>query len=180
MAAQGAGLRVQPAREMLSPHSCRAAVQEQPPPGCTQSCGTASQGHDHPSAAGKAPHWLLLCGNKGDNIHPVKSNETEKGFNPFIITVQSPMPQMAGGDGAGRKPGHSPCAACRMDMVPRVPAPPCPTWAGGPTEGPLAGVAPLFQPSCRLVTATAAKYLTREGCHGSTVGWQHPEWLLRM
>ena len=102
-----------------------AGVQEGRPPGCTESSGTARQGHALLSAAGRAkPHQRLpLCGNKGDNIHSVKSNETENGFNPFKITAQSPMPQMASGDGAGRKPGCSLHAACGMDAGPGVLAP---------------------------------------------------------
>lgn len=59
---------------------------------------------------GKPCQWLLLCGNKSDNIHSGNSNETENGYNPFIITAQSPVPQMANSDGAGVMPGCSPSA----------------------------------------------------------------------
>lgn len=102
-----------------------AGVQDRQPPDFTESSGTARQGHTLLSAAGKTkPHqWLPLCGNKGDNIHSLRSNETENGLNLFIITAQLPMPQMAGGNGAGTKPGCSPPAACGMDTGPGVPAP---------------------------------------------------------
>lgn len=166
MAAQRAGLQVQPAREQLrapslpwsirdlAPAGCGARLQGRgsagraaAPPGndlgggfpcalwlacrngdlrgCTENSGTARQGHALLSAAGRVKpcQRLPLCGNKGDNIHSVKSNETENGFNPFIITAQSPMPQMASDDGAGTKPGCSPRAACGMDTGSVVPAP---------------------------------------------------------
>lgn len=102
-----------------------AGAQDGQPPGCTESSGTARQGHTLLSAAGRAKprQQLPLCGNKGDNIYSVRSNETENGFNPFIITAQSPMPQMASGDGAGTKPSCSPRAACGMDTGPGVLAP---------------------------------------------------------
>lgn len=152
-----------------------AGAQDGRPLGCTESSGTARQGHTLLSAAGRAKprQQLPLCGNKGDNIYSVRSNETENGFNPFIITAQSPMPQTASGDGAGTKPSCSPHAACGMDTGPGVLAP---SHAHrGVEDLPRSRrpeQVPPPQPSRRVLTATAEG---RGAPAAAAAGWQHLE-----